>query len=476
MHRMQSLVRIQSFSRVLHQRYRGRPGLRAAVRPCAQSNRELASVARIFGSQIIAAILGLLLHGSVVAGIYATPNQRAVLWLESQQDQSDGSWRDSSEARTFIQTAEAVLALHQANRRGAPYYAGLTWIENHDPKNIDGRARRLVVLRATQSNVQQDVTVLADAISTPSSGQSGWGLAKRYRASPLDTALVVDALRNAGASFPSGEAINFLKATQLSTLGDQGWAVGASSTIDPYATARVVQALAPLRSADTSLAPILSNAVNALRARVTVSSAPHIRAVTALAYMRIDPSSADARVLLNSLVALQRGDGGFDSGVFVTGLVSQAFSAAEGADSLNDRLRVDVTDAALRTAINESLGRGSMDQLNRGELGRLTTLDISNRSVASLNGLQFAINLTSLNAVNNQISDLAPIANLSNLTTRDLSGNPCPGCTTQVAAGDGDVPIPLWALGLLGVMFAGAANRRRNAGPGHRAKEGSGSQ
>ncbi|MFX8727565.1 hypothetical protein ABTM60_19970, partial [Acinetobacter baumannii] len=81
-----------------------------------------------------------------------------------------------------MQTTEAVLALHLINRRNAAYYAGQTWIENHDPKNLDARARRLLVLRATQSNAQQDIFALTLAISTPASGQSGWGVSSRYRA------------------------------------------------------------------------------------------------------------------------------------------------------------------------------------------------------------------------------------------------------------------------------------------------------
>lgn len=118
-----------------------------------------------------------------------------------------------------------------------------------------------------------------------------------------------------------------------------------------------------------------------------------------------------------------------------------------------------MTDAALRTAINEALGRGAMDELNKGELSQLTTLDISSRGVTSLNGLQFASNLTTLNASNNTISDTTPIANLASLTNKDLSGNPCSGCSTQVASGDGDTPLPPWALVMLGTGLMGAVGR-----------------
>ncbi len=393
------------------------------------------------------------------AGAFAGPAQNAAAWLESQQASSDGSWRDASEARTYLQTTEAVLALYQVNRRRSAYYAGQTWIENHDPKNLDALARRLFVLRATQSSAQQDIDALLAAVSTPASGQSGWGLAKRYRASPLDTALALDALRTAGASFSSSQAIAYLKAAQLTANGDQGWPTAAGTSTDAYTTARVVQALAAYKGSDNTLATPLANAVATLKAKVSSTSAPHVRAAAAQAYLRMDPASSDAKTLLNSLVAIQRADGGFDAGVFATGLITQAFAAAEGVDATSSRQRVDVTDAALRAAINEALGRGSMDELNRGELSQLTALDISNRGVTSLNGLQFASNLTTLNASNNTISDTTPIANLTGLTNKDLSGNPCAGCTTQVAEGDGDTPLPLWALGLLGSALMGVVNR-----------------
>jgi hypothetical protein len=398
------------------------------------------------------------------AGTYAASAQSAAAWLESQQAVSDGSWRDTSEARTYLQTTEAVLALYQVNRRRNAYYAGQTWIENHDPKNLDALARRLFVLRATQSSAQQDIDALLTAVSTPATGQLGWGLAKRYRASPLDTALVLDALRTAGASFSSSQAIAYLKATQLTATGDQGWATAAGTATDAYTTARVVQALAAYKAADSTLATPLSNAIATLKAKVSTSSAPHVRAAAAQAYLRMDPASADAKTLLNSLVAIQRTDGGFDAGVFAAGLITQAFAAAEGVDATTSRQRVDVTDAALRTAINEALGRGAMDELNKGELSQLTTLDISSRGVTSLNGLQYASNLTTLNASNNAISDTAPIANLASLTNKDLSGNPCSGCNTQVASSDGDTPLPFWALGLLGSALMGAVSRASRRG------------
>lgn len=421
-----------------------------------------------FAGIVVLAILSLK-PSLATAGPYDSANQRAVQWLESRQDSSDGSWPDSSDAVTFMQTAEAVMALHQSHRRQGAYYAGQTWIQNHEPSNLDGRARRLLVLRVLQSSTKQDVDALMAAVSAPSAGQTGqtgWGLAKRYQASPLDTALALDALRAANASFSSAEAIAYLKATQLGVAGEQGWpAQTGANTADAFTTARVVQTLAAYASTDGSLTAPLAVAVATLRSKVGVSSPPHLRASAALAYLRLNPASDDARPLLDSLTNVQRGDGGYDAGVYATALIAQAFAAAEGMGKRQDHERVDVTDVALRAAINELLGRGLMDQLNQGELAKLVHLDIANRGIANLNGLQYAVNLTTLSAANNQISDLSPLAGLTKLGQKDLMGNPCAGCGGTPPP-VGETPLPLWALGLLGAALMGAVGRagRRASG------------
>jgi MYXO-CTERM domain-containing protein len=437
---------------------RGAESATSTDRPTAPRPGWLRVAAWVIGAVLVA------LATRAQAGPYAAPNQRAVQWLELNQSRGDGSWRDPSDARTFLQTTESVLALHLANRRGGAYYAGQAWIENHDPKNLDAQARRLLVLRATQSSAQPDVDALLAALSVPASGQAGWGLSGRYQPSPIDTALALDALRTTGAGFSSVQAIAYLKASQRTQPGDRGWSTAAGTATDAYTTARVVQALSAYRATDATLVTPLANAVATLRDRVTVNSPPHVRAVAALAYLRMDPASKDARVLLDSLLAIQRADGGFDAGIFATGLISQAFSAADGSDAINSRERVDVPDAALRTAINEALGRGSMDQLNRGELAQLTSLDVSGRGVSSLSGLQYATNLTTLYAANNAITDFRPIGALASLTTRDLSGNPCAGCSASLTSNDAEAPLPAWALGLLGAAIAGAIRRRGRSG------------
>lgn len=382
----------------------------------------LAVLLRFFAVGVVCA-----LSGPVCAGMYAEPSQRAAAWLETQQDVSDGSWRDPNDlstSSTFLQTSEAVLALYQVNRRNAAYYSGQTWIENHDPQNTDLRARRVVALSDAQSNANSDINALLNGISYPLSEQNGWGLAGRYQASPLDTALVLDALVNKGAPFNSAIAIAYLKATQRNLLNDKGWPSASESASDPFTTARVVQALASFLATDATLATPLANAIATLKVNVTTASAPHVRAAAALAYLRMDINSADAKILLDSLVQSQRADGGFDAGIFATAMIVQAFAAAEGADAVSSRQRVAIPDVSLRKEINLTLGRGALDQLNRGELSQLTTLDISGKGVTSLVGLEYATNLTSLNLANNAVTSLASLSNLQRLTQVDLSGNP----------------------------------------------------
>lgn len=433
-------------------------------------NACVALLRRFGGRACLVALAVLICVGDASAGIYAVPADRAAAWLETQQDSSDGSWRNPSAARTFLQTAEAVLALHQINRRRNAYYAGQTWIENHAPSNIDLHSRRLQVLRVTQSSTAPDINALFAAdVFNPATGQTGWGLTGNYRPEPLDTALVLDALNNAGysiSSMPIPNIIRYLKATQLTGTGNQGWAAAGGTTSDPYVTARVVDALSSYKLQDSTLVTPLANAVATLRAKVSTSSATHLRAAAALAYLRLDLSSSDARTLLNSLMVMQRADGGFDAGIFATALIVQAFAAAEFADLAPKRLRVDMPDAALRQAINAILGRRALDALNRGELAELTSLNIAGRGITNLQGLQYAINLTTLDASNNLITDTSPIAALPKLTTVNLAGNPCAGCSV-LAASDADVPfLPAWALVTLGVGLMAAAQRAgRRVGP-----------
>ena len=97
---------------------------------------------------------------------------------------------------------------------------------------------------------------------------------------------------------------------------------------------------------------------------------------------------------------------------------------------------VDIPDANLRAVIADSLGKTRGAPITRAEMEALTSLEAPNSDISDLTGLEFATGLTWLHLGaseeyvpgvgypnSNAISDLSPLANLTNLTTLDLNGN-----------------------------------------------------
>jgi hypothetical protein len=84
---------------------------------------------------------------------------------------------------------------------------------------------------------------------------------------------------------------------------------------------------------------------------------------------------------------------------------------------------VAVRDANLEAAIRVQIGQ-PFGFLTRSSLARLTTLDVRGLNIQTLEGLQFATNLRFLDASNNNISDISPLAGLGDtLETLDLENN-----------------------------------------------------
>ena len=79
---------------------------------------------------------------------------------------------------------------------------------------------------------------------------------------------------------------------------------------------------------------------------------------------------------------------------------------------------VHIPDPNLRDATAEALGKSPNAPITVEDMAKLTRLDVRNRDIRDLTGLQFATNLRLLNLNDNQVSDLSPIAGLINL--RDL--------------------------------------------------------
>ena len=84
---------------------------------------------------------------------------------------------------------------------------------------------------------------------------------------------------------------------------------------------------------------------------------------------------------------------------------------------------VDIPDPNLRAEIALELGKAPEAPLTHAEMETLVGLSASSSDITDLRGIEFAINLTRLNLYVNKISDLSPLARLTNLTDLTLSDN-----------------------------------------------------
>lgn len=118
-------------------------------------------------------------------------------------------------------------------------------------------------------------------------------------------------------------------------------------------------------------------------------------------------------------------------GTLMLGLIGggiQQVQAAETTGAVNtatsNSISIDswMPDKALQTAVSQQL-KITVDQLTPAKMAELTTLNIEREGITSLQGLQYATNLTKLLAGLNDISDLTPLAKLKNLTDLQIYGN-----------------------------------------------------
>lgn len=393
--------------------------------------------------------------GAWASNTYLTPAQKSATWLSGHQN-SDGSWGSSEEVR-ILYTAEAVRTLAAANERNSAYLSGIAWLENHAASNIDFSARRILALASHGDSLGNDLTYLNQAQNLAAPLTGAWGLTESYESAALDTALVLQAMAKLNQTANVQYALDWLKVTQL-TGSDQGWALGQNTTSDPVVTAHVILGLQPFTSMDGALAAVISNAASSLSARVSTTSDQRVKALAAVALIRAGRNPTD---LLDSLVADQASDGGVANDVLRTAMVGHALAVGAGTDLASLGETVLVSDQALREAINLAMGRNAMDHLNKGDLAKLTSLDIANRGITSLAGLEWATNLSTLDARDNQISSTAPIDGLQ-IANLYLDGNPITGGNPVAGGGgDSDAPLPAWSLVALGVGLAGAVLRRR---------------
>ena len=77
----------------------------------------------------------------------------------------------------------------------------------------------------------------------------------------------------------------------------------------------------------------------------------------------------------------------------------------------------------LEKEIASILGKSENEDITIKEMETLTTLDLSNKNILDLSGLETASNLIELNLEYNNISSIDPLANLSNLEILNLNAN-----------------------------------------------------
>ena len=82
---------------------------------------------------------------------------------------------------------------------------------------------------------------------------------------------------------------------------------------------------------------------------------------------------------------------------------------------------VHIADFNLKEAIRETLGKSDYGPITRTDIARLSTLDVSNRNIRDLIGLEFATNLTTLNIEDNPLSTTAIYTYIPDLQKRGVT-------------------------------------------------------
>ena len=118
-----------------------------------------------------------------------------------------------------------------------------------------------------------------------------------------------------------------------------------------------------------------------------------------------------------------------------TNTVSVSAAGIEGTVSFNAVVEAaaDIPDSNLRAAIETALGKAEGTPITPSEMATLTHLEAKNANISDLTGLEHATNLTTLNLYgdrvegrlinSNSVSDISPVAGLTNLTSLDLGYN-----------------------------------------------------
>jgi hypothetical protein len=336
-----------------------------------------------------------------VSAIKTTVNN-GVSILQSSQSVTDGGW-GSLENLAYVNTAAAVEALRAANQRNGVYYAGVAWLENHNANNVDINTKKIRALVKHGNNVIPDLALMQ--ASKQDIAQGGWGLSKGYFNSPLETALVLQALSDAKNTTNQNAAVAYLVASQMS---GGGWSITGATTSDYWVTAEVVMALVNNQT-QPGVPAALTRASTYLASLSTASVSSVVLAKTALAMFKLNGLSTAVENQVAALLTKQLTPGNWGDTLSTSSAIT-TLAYCVGLNTLNESSTVVIDQEQLRTYINRQLGHAAYGKLTQADIRGLTSLDLRSANISNLNGLQGATGLTSLKV--NAGTNLSAIAGL----------------------------------------------------------------
>ena len=91
--------------------------------------------------------------------------------------------------------------------------------------------------------------------------------------------------------------------------------------------------------------------------------------------------------------------------------------------NVGERAPINIPDPNLRAAILKEIGQGSNSRINAIDMLQIKSFAANNQGIQDLTGLEYALNLRKLDLRWNDISDVSPLAGLTNLTLLNLAKN-----------------------------------------------------
>ncbi|WP_150275832.1 stalk domain-containing protein [Paenibacillus tepidiphilus] len=110
----------------------------------------------------------------------------------------------------------------------------------------------------------------------------------------------------------------------------------------------------------------------------------------------------------------------FLSGVL---LVTAMIFSLPGLASMEPSLEVSFQDDQLEQAIRQTLHKSDHEPVTQSDMKSLTVVKLSDRGIKSLQGLEYASNITELDVSGNEIEDIGPLKPLANMKFLDIGDN-----------------------------------------------------